>query len=535
MNLLPQSAANINAMEDLDVIKRNFETKMLSNAKCQDTFAIVCHYLQGVSPTLASTLIAIYPEVDTSCNFTLQEVLQAWKTKEVMEERALGVSKFRDKVKKKFNPIEGGGRINDDTSKIKAAKEISKKSKSDIVNSVAQSVVKVEMKEENVKKTTLETKVSSTTAMCLDTVSIVYKYLQRVNPTIASLLLEKHPEVMDFPCNITLEEVVLWHLAKLTDEKRGDGVSQLRVKVKEKVGININTIEGRKRKADHTFTIHEKVMIKDGSISTSITEADIENVGSTKGVNDSVGAKKTPLKKSLRARRAFTPREDAIIRNKLEEIGDDLNIDELAEEIGRNYGSVWNRVNKLKTGEAGRKPKSFSLAEDEAIMEKVLPGLRENKLHELVLHIDRSLQDLATALGRPNKANSLCIRWARQLQPWIMQHYAGTLNLDIRMMLMNHLAETYLSRESINWNAVASKTEFAGNTTINLKHTFDQVLKFARKSLNTESSWEQVIGKCKEHISQSKRCNSKKSELRRVQVIQYFENYVAKQEIENFL
>ena len=168
-------------------------------------------------------------------------------------------------------------------------------------------------------------------------------------------------------------------------------------------------------------------------------------------------------------------------------------------------------------------------------MEKVLPGLQENKLHELVLHQDRSLKDLAIALGRPNKAISLAHRWVRKLQPWIMQHYAGTLNLDIRMMLVSHLGETYRSRESIDWDAVVAKSEFAGNTATNLQHTFVQVLRHAKKSLTTESSWEQIIGRCREHISQSRRYNSKEVELRRTQVIQYFENYVMKQEIDNFL
>ena len=395
MHLLAQSAAKINAMEDRNVIKRKLKIKMLSSAECQDTASIVYYYLQGVSPTTASTLLDIYPEVDrvdTSCNFILEEVVQAWKSK--------------------------------------TAKEVSKNSKSDIDNSVGQYVVKFDAIEAlKVKKTTFETKITGN-ALCLDldTVSMVYHYMQGVNPTIASLFLEIHPEVVDIPCNITLEEVVLKYWAYQRDERRDDSVSQLKVKVKEKVGKNKDQLERLKRKANNIDTAHEEVIIKEG--------------------HD---------KSFTYVRRAFTPGEDEIIRNKLEEMGGDLNIGELAEEIGRNSGSVWNRINKLKSGEARRKQKSFSLAEDEAIMEKVLPGLQENKLHELVLHQDRSLKDLAIALGRPNKAISLAHRWVRKLQPWIMQHYAGTLNLDIRMMLVSHLGETYRSRESIDWDAVVAK------------------------------------------------------------------------------
>jgi len=485
MNLLAQSAAKINALEDRNVMKRKLGIKMPSSAECQDTASIVYHYLQGVSPTIASTLLDICPEVDTSCNFTLEEVVQAWKMKEGMEERALGVSKFKDKAMKK-NPTESGSGSNNDISKTNTSKKSFKNSEGDIDSGVAQSVVKSDALEvRNVKMTTLETKMSSTTAMCLDTVSIVYNYLLGESPTIASLLVEIHPEVVNFPCNITLEEVVLLHW-----------------------------------EANHTYIVHEEAMIKHKS--------EIENVV--------VSINITSTSRLNKRKRAFTPSEDEIIRNKMKEMGDALNIAELAVEIGRGHGAVWNRVNKLKTGEAGRKPRFFSLAEDEAIMEKVLPGLQENKLHELVLHKDKSLKELATALGRPNKAVSLYHRWVHNLQPWILQYYAGTTNLDIRMMLVNHLADTYHSRESIDWDAVAAKSEFAGNTSLYLQFTFNQVaIRYGKKPLITESSWEQIIGRCREYISETKKRNSKESELRRMKVIQYFENYVMKQEIDNFL
>ena len=182
----------------------------------------------------------------------------------------------------------------------------------------------------------------------------------------------------------------------------------------------------------------------------------------------------------------------------MNDIEDELNMQELAKEIGRPVASVFSRVRKLRSGTSRRHRKQFSMAEDEAIMEKVLPGLQNNKLCELVLHYDRSIEDLATALGRPSKGASLINRWTYSLQPWLMQHYAGTVNLDIRMMLVNHLAQTYQNRESIDWDAVAEKTEFAGNTALHLKKTFLVILQEAKKKFNTEISWEQMCGRCKE-------------------------------------
>ena len=143
----------------------------------------------------------------------------------------------------------------------------------------------------------------------------------------------------------------------------------------------------------------------------------------------------------------------------------------------------------MKCGDARRRNQHYSLAEDEAILERVLPGLHKYKLHNLVLHTDESLENFATALGRPNKGHCVAERWAHCLQPWIMQHYAGTSNLDIRMTLVNHLAENYPNRESIDWEAIAEKSEFAGNTatslkqalSYNLNRTFRTVLNAMRK------------------------------------------------------
>ena len=132
------------------------------------------------------------------------------------------------------------------------------------------------------------------------------------------------------------------------------------------------------------------------------------------------------------------------------------------------------------------------------------------------------------------KGHSLAERWNHQLRSWIMQYYAGTLNLDIRLMLVNHVAETYQDRGTIDWDAIAAKSEFAGRTATNLKQTFTEILHFARKSLNKESSWQQLLDSCREYISKARR-NSKHAELRKAKVIEYFENYVKNHKIENFL
>ena len=72
MDLLAQSAAKINAMEDKGVKKTKLESKLPSTAMSPEVASIVYHYLQGVSPTIASSLLDIHPEIDRNYNITLE-------------------------------------------------------------------------------------------------------------------------------------------------------------------------------------------------------------------------------------------------------------------------------------------------------------------------------------------------------------------------------------------------------------------------------------------------------------------------------
>ena len=81
MNLLAKSAAKINAMEDRDVKKKELESKLPSTAMCQDVASIIYHYLRQISPKIASLLLNINPEIDMDFNISLEEVVQEWQIK----------------------------------------------------------------------------------------------------------------------------------------------------------------------------------------------------------------------------------------------------------------------------------------------------------------------------------------------------------------------------------------------------------------------------------------------------------------------
>ena len=55
-------------------------------------------------------------------------------------------------------------------------------------------------------------------------------------------------------------------------------------------------------------------------------------------------------------------------------------------------------------------------------------------------------------------------RWQTCLQPWLLQFYAGILNLRVEKTLANYITNEYTDFTSIDWKKVAEKKEFEGYT-----------------------------------------------------------------------
>jgi len=309
------------------------------------------------------------------------------------------------------------------------------------------------------------------------TASIVYKYILSVSPEVASLFREINPD-LETNSYISLVEVVKhWEMTKHKSSA-------------ETLNAKTRTVAG---------TSHNR--------------------------------------KCNRTKKSFTPREDYIIQQRIDEEGPNINIVEIANELGRTHGSIYNRIRKLKGGCTGaRTHKVFSLEEDEIIMNKVLGNIHKKKLSELVLPVDTSLHDLAVTLGRPTNALSLANRWTYYLQPWILQYYAKSLNLDIRQMLANHVSETYESRESIDWDAISKIPDFAGHTAGSLGYIYANIVRVRHEVITSERSLQEIADSFNEYMrhNRSKRV-PEQTLVRQKKVIQYFEDYVKKHNITNFL
>ena len=110
--------------------------------------------------------------------------------------------------------------------------------------------------------------------------------------------------------------------------------------------------------------------------------------------------------------------------------------------------------------------KEFSPLDDQIILNAVLDNVHGKNLTEVSLS-SKTWKEIAVRLSRSWRP--VIGRWTLTLLPWILRHYAGTLNLRIEVMLASHIMETYEDVTSINWSEVARKEEFAGNTAHSLK------------------------------------------------------------------
>ena len=170
-------------------------------------------------------------------------------------------------------------------------------------------------------------------------------------------------------------------------------------------------------------------------------------------------------------------------------------------------------------------------------MDKVLESLPGQTLEDLNI----CLSEAAISLGRLE--NGVRYRWDYKLKLWLLQHYSGTLNLDIRRMLANYLAVNFDSINSINWLAVSKKAEFVVFTHQGLRRLFSTFLvRSTQRQMNLEKSeitLKDIAENANVTFSEANctKVNRKVDNMikRQKVVIGYFERYVKKHNILNFI
>ena len=124
----------------------------------------------------------------------------------------------------------------------------------------------------------------------------------------------------------------------------------------------------------------------------------------------------------------------------------------------------------------------FTRVEDIMVLERlVIPRVGKEKLSEIVLH-KHHYADLNKDLNKSR--HGVFKRWANVLQPRLLQHYSGTLNLPVERMLANYISDTFTDFSTIDWPMVAARSEFAGHTKNSLQRSILEIYPAAlRKSM----------------------------------------------------
>eukprot|EP00092_Neocalanus_flemingeri_P024642 GFUD01026727.1.p1 GENE.GFUD01026727.1~~GFUD01026727.1.p1 ORF type:complete len:589 (+),score=147.44 GFUD01026727.1:79-1845(+) len=234
-------------------------------------------------------------------------------------------------------------------------------------------------------------------------------------------------------------------------------------------------------------------------------------------------------------RKRFTAEEDQIVLKSIKEFGDKINITKLAKQLNRRSDVIIRRIKKLNSKIVSRDRRDFTLMEDLVIMDAVLVQLPEKPLEM----IDLSYAEW-NCIGAPQSRDKSCLdaRWKLYLKPWLLQFFSGTLNLDIRRMLANYLAEHFADIDSVDWYSVASKQKFAGHTMQSLRYIFfNRLLPQTKKGIS--SNQEVTLKDVAEYANvqfkdgRSKMCHPN-TLTRQNEVIDYFNKHVEKQGIGNF-
>ena len=235
--------------------------------------------------------------------------------------------------------------------------------------------------------------------------------------------------------------------------------------------------------------------------------------------------KATKLYKS----KQFTPDEDKVIVETMKSAKTkSAGIVELSKLLNRSWKSIHGRIEILARTVSGRRERSFSLQEDFFIIDHALKILKQCKsLEETQLN---DYNKLSKSLDR--HPASVLSRW-NTLQNWLLQFYRKTLNLEIRPMLINVLAEHFESILSIDWDWVKKIPEFSGYTANGLKRLFTiQILHVLSEKFQmerTETTLKQFADAAKDYKFSKVR---KDVIMRQDKIIAYFEKSIKVEIIE---
>ena len=336
---------------------------------------------------------------------------------------------------------------------------------------------------------------------------LVYNHLKEVVPALAEEFKDAYPcvsSMVPVQLSLILEESLLnYKNIKVTEYDEKNCIEKVR---REGEG------NGRLGEKQARFT-DEQVnrlirAIKDNENITAVAQ----EMGRTyKSVNNKVIRMRTAATQNFNHGK-LSAEEDCRLRKALVNKED---YKEVAKELRRKASTVRNRMTRLRINpESGRKRTGFTLKEDLVILDKIIPQLVTQQLSQTGFLPQSALFEIGFELRRDH--TSVMYRWGTQLQPWLLQHFTGTSGLRVEIMLATLVGEKWQERKEIDFgNLVQQHKEFAGHSHISLSHIYSNLLHGAKKKLKLEFATLQDVVR---YVSQTYKPGMEKKETSSVEM-----------------
>ena len=243
--------------------------------------------------------------------------------------------------------------------------------------------------------------------------------------------------------------------------------------------------------------------------------------------------------KKVHIKKRFTAEEDKLLMDNYKILSTNC-FAKVAEELGRTKSTVKRRYERISSCSNKKTKQSFTLEEDLKIIDNFFEILPWNSsLVKLKLDFD-CIKKLSEELSRdqPTVRN----RAEFYLKPWLLQHYAGTLDLDKRCLLANFLVKKYENMESIDWKEVVAEEQFQGNDVKSMKVVFKNLKNCTAKHLNVliiKLSLQDIVDNTNRVFGVNSKGNykvvSNKTLVRQGKVIDYFDEYIKKNHLLKYI
>ena len=234
----------------------------------------------------------------------------------------------------------------------------------------------------------------------------------------------------------------------------------------------------------------------------------------------------------------FSAEEDKILLKALKSIppGEKVSssvLKDLRIRLNRDRKSVVMRLWKLEKGRPERTVRKFSLEEDKIIIDESIQYLKQCKYLKLIEFERDVVVRLAASFKR--RDTTVISRWYEKIKVWLLQYYNKTLNLEIRPMLANAIADNFQSREIIDWEFLRTFPEFVGHTKNSLKNQYNNIMLSYKKRFTDKL--DATVQEIATYATISYKPNKLTIQLetRQQEIIEYFEEQVRLHNIKDFI